>query len=205
MHINLMPPDYIARQALQRQLRVWAWLLAALIACGAMYCGKSLAKVISLQRQIAELSIKHPGLRQMNSEIGQWELELTATQAKKDALDRIRNDKRALTLVGIVAQSLDKAAGKTRLQHLLIRLPASGDGTATTTGNPAIAANSVPAADTGKGSMTLDGSADEADTISRLVALLQQSGALNEVNLKGSSEISTGDEHCRQFKIECSF
>lgn len=205
MHINLMPPDYVARQTFNRQLRVWVWLLAALIACVALHCGKSLTKVISLQRQITELSIKDPGLRQMNAEIGQWEQELTATQAKQDALDRIRNDKRALTLVGIVAQSLDKSAGKTRLQHLLIRLPASGDGTATTTGNPAIATNTTAATDTGRGSVALDGIAEEADTISRLVALLQQSGALNEVNLKGSSEISTGDEHCRQFKIECSF
>lgn len=205
MHINLMPSDFIAQKTLRRQMRAWAWILTVLTACGGSYCGRSLAKVFMLTRQATEQSIKHPGLRQMNTEIGQWEREVAAAQAEKDAVDHLRNDKRALTLVGIVAQSMDKAAGKSRLQHLLIRLPTARDAAATPAGNSAAPSSVTSTSDAAKGSVTLDGMADDSDTISRFVALLRQSGALSEVSLKGSSEISTGSDHFRQFKIECSF
>ncbi len=205
MHINLLPPDFIARQALRRHLRAWGWVLTLLSACGASYCGRSFVQVIVLNRQVAEQAIKHPGLRQMKAEIGQWEQELAAVHAQHEAVDQLRNDKRALTLVGIVAQSVDKAAGKSRLQHLSIRLPASRDAASPPVGSPAAPTRPISSTDAAKGSLALDGAADDADTISRLVALLRQSGAVAEVSLKGSSETSTGADRYRQFKIECSF
>lgn len=205
MYINLLPSDYVARQTLRRQTRIWAWILTVLIACGLLYCGRSLAKVLVLKRQITEQTLKHPGLRQMNVEISEWEQELSAARAANDAVDRLRNDKRALMLIGIVAQSLDKANGKSRLQNMSIRLPTSQDAAAPPPGRPAGPASQPTIADATKGSVTLDGIADDADTISRFVALLRQSGVLTEVNLKGSSETSTGSDRSRQFKIECIF
>lgn len=205
MHINLMPPDFIARQTLRRHVRVWGWILAVLFASGASYCGRSLATVIFLKRQITSESIKHPGLRRMDAEITQWQEELAGSQATKDAADRRRNDKRALNLIGIVAQSVDKAGGKSRLQILSIRLPAPSDTASAPAGSPTIASNPSSNVTATKGSLTLDGVADDADTISRLVVLLRQSGAISDVCLKGSSETSSGSDRYRQFKIECSF
>ncbi len=205
MHINLMPPDFIARQAVRRHIRSWAWVLAVLGVCGACYCGRSLSKVIALKRQVNEQSIRHPGLRQMNAEIGQWEQELVVSKAEKDAVDQLRNDKRALTLIGLVAQSVDKAEGKSRLQHLSIRLPAPSDSSAQPAGNPTTKNSQVVSTGDKNVSLALDGVADDADTISRLVDLLRRSGAISDVNLKGSSETMSGSERYRQFNIEGSF
>jgi Tfp pilus assembly protein PilN len=205
MYVNLLPNDFVAQHVMRRQCRAWFIVVAIAIACsGAIYV-KNLAQVALLRRQVDGESLKHPGLRQTAAEVAQWERKLVRAKAVASAIDRVRTDKRSLTLVGLIARSALMKGGKTRLQHLNIQLPSARADEHDANGGQAQHSGPGAPTEAGRGSLILDGLADDANTISRFVAMLRETGILSQVNLKGSSETAAGSDHCRQFQIECEF
>ena len=205
MYINLLPNSFVAQQVLRRQVRAWSVVVLIAIICGGAFYAKNLSRVVMLRQHVENESLKHPGLRQMAAEVGQWEQKLLDAQVMTNAIDQLRTDKRTLTLVGLVARSASNAGGKTRLQHLSIRLPAARATEPNANGNQLPSNGAASPTDFQRGSLTMDGLADSADTISKFVAMLRETGILSQVNLKGSTEYSGGSERCRQFQIECDF
>lgn len=203
MHVNLLPDDYLAQQVLRRQALSWGAVVAVVVICGGAFYASNYLHVALLEKQVAEESSKHPKLQQMFADVNHWERQLANAQAEMTMTDQLRKDKRVLTLIGFVVRSTQNAGGKTRLQHLSVRLPSANAPQSIASGGAAMP-GPPPAAEPQRGTLTIDGLADDANTISRFVGALEATGNLSQVNLKGSSE-NAAAKHCRQFQIECEF
>jgi len=202
MHTNLLPTEYLQKKALRRQSLIAVALVVTMIVAVTGVYGLHYARVSELKTQLAENYRKHPGIQQTFEEMRLWEQQLANAKAESDAYQQRRDDKRMFVLVGLIAKNAQQTAGKIRLNHLNIRIPSNYLSESTAAATP-MNPTAIPTDGTRHGSISMDGLADNSDTISRFVASLRGLGVLSQVTLKGSTETSVAAERCRQFQIEC--
>lgn len=201
MHVNLLPHEFVAQKALRRAQATWLIAICASVLCGAGLCAAKYSQVAALRRCVAEDASRTADRQQVVAEIAQWERELLDAQADGAASKQSRSDKRVLALIGMIARSTRLAGGTVRVQHVNIRMPSpSSAGTAVDEARPG-----PPPGDQQRGALVCEGVADDAGTISRLIAALREAGAFTHVELKGSRENPSAPVKTRQFRVECQF
>jgi len=204
MFVNLLPSEFVMKHALRRRVRIWIFIVAFVMIGGAGIYAVRAAQVAALAQQVTAESQAHPDLRRLLVELSRAEQQLKDLETETAAVQRLKNDKRVLTLIGLCTQSSHRAAGQTQLRTVTIRQP--------TTGIPAKPpepagkpGNNRPVETAQCGLLAIDGTADEAGTISAFVAALREVGVFSQVTLKGSTEITTAGVQTRQFQIECQY
>lgn len=219
MRLNLLPEKLVQSENAARALRVWAWLGLAAVTTGGAICASQYLGSYHLQVAVDELSREADGIQRIAIDANRLQARIAATNSDLAAIDADTQEQQVLALLGFVGRCVRQSGGGVQLSHMNVQLPPSATEaqslrlapaparTASTGAVDARAAAVRAVADNAPpfGTLTIDGVAPDADAISRLVAILRESGPLTDIELKSATEESSSQGALRRFNIECRF
>jgi Tfp pilus assembly protein PilN len=190
--INLLPQSFRRQEVLRKRLVQWASIISAVLVTGWGWHWYEMRENRQLTQQLETLSREHAPTQTMLKQLVEMRQQLTELQQQETVAKELDCQRNALTLLGVISDSAQKAKGRVRVTNFVITnfqaTPSAGDN----------AASKAPG-------LTVNGISLDNPAVAELLDGLQKSGAFRRVELATLKEREDKDAALRDYEIRCEF
>jgi Tfp pilus assembly protein PilN len=189
--INLLPHSFRRQQILGKRVMQWTSIISAVLVTGWGWHWYEMREDRQLIQQLETLSREHAPTQAMLKQLVDMrqqlkELEQLETVAKE--LDYQRN---ALTLLGVLSDSVQKTKGRLRVTKFEVNNFQSGQGASDSMAKTA--------------GLTIGGVSLDNPAVGELLVRLQKSGLFRRADLITLKEREDKDAVLRDYEVRCEF
>ena len=203
--INLLPPDYRARELRRCRLMQWSGVWAVCLGAAVAGWWFKQAHCDRAQQALEAAEQSYRPLAKLSRELATMQAELDSLHSKGTILGQLRDERPLLTLIGVTSQSARQSGGRLVVHSLSFRRhePPSATG-----GQPRETSRKgpEPPAETEPGpwaTVSLSGDALDNLAVARFVVGLRDTGLFRRVELISSVGDPSAKSNLRSFSLEC--
>ena len=190
--INLLPKSFRRQEVLRRRVVQWTSIISAVLVTGWGWHWYEMREGRQLTQQLETLSREHAPTQAMLKRLVEMRQQLTELQQQETVAKELDCQRNALTLLGVISDSAQKAKGRLRVTKFEINnfqaVPGAADhGAAKAAG------------------LTVNGVSLDNPAVAEILDGLQKSGVFRRVELATLKEREDKEAALRDYEMRCEF